>query len=159
RHGVPQHRQRLILVAVREGASFAWPKHQRPFTLADAIRDLPRLRGGIGQTEMPYDGPKSVFQIRARRDMPNQAIVWDHVTRPVRDDDRRAFRLMKPGTRYTELPKRLRRYRDDIFDDKYNRLGWKGVSRSITAHIAKDGYWYIHPSEARTLTVREAARI
>jgi DNA (cytosine-5)-methyltransferase 1 len=66
---------------------------------------------------------------------------------------------MKPGTRYGELPKRLRRYRDDIFDDKYNRLSWDEVSRSITAHLAKDGYWYIHPSEQRTLTVREAARI
>ena len=66
---------------------------------------------------------------------------------------------MKPGTRYGDLPKHLRRYRDDIFDDKYNRLSWDDVSRSITAHIAKDGYWYIHPSEQRTLTVREAARI
>ena len=58
---------------------------------------------------------------------------------------------MKPGTRYGELPKHLRRYRDDIFDDKYNRLSWNDVSRSITAHLAKDGYWYIHPSEQRTL--------
>lgn len=63
------------------------------------------------------------------------------------------------GSKYTDLPKKLRRYRDDIFTDKYNRLDWNDLSRSITAHIAKDGYWYIHPSEARTLTVREAARV
>ena len=66
---------------------------------------------------------------------------------------------MAKGYRYPDLPDRLKRYRDDIFDDKYNRLSWDGRSRSITAHIAKDGYWYIHPSEHRTLTVREAARI
>jgi DNA (cytosine-5)-methyltransferase 1 len=88
-----------------------------------------------------------------------RTVIWDHVTRPVREDDRRAFRLLRPGMLYTELPEELRRYRGDIFDDKYNRLSWDRFSRSITAHIAKDGYWYIHPSELRTLTVREAARI
>ena len=57
------------------------------------------------------------------------------------------------------LPERLRRYRSDTFNDKYKRLDWDDLSRTITAHIAKDGYWYIHPAEHRTLTVREAARI
>ena len=38
-------------------------------------------------------------------------------------------------------------------------MEWKGLSRSITAHLAKDGYWYIHPDQHRTLSVREAARI
>src|SRR5207249_4616126 len=61
--------------------------------------------------------------------------------------------------KYSELPRRLRRYRDDIFDDKYKRLAWNDLSRSITAHLAKDGYWYIHPTQRRTLSVREAARI
>ena len=91
--------------------------------------------------------------------MNGSTVVWDHVTRPVRDDDREAFGLMKPGTRYGDLPKHLRRYRADIFNDKYNRLAWNDLCRSITAHIAKDGYWYIHPLEDRTLTVREAARV
>ena len=30
----------------------------------------------------------------------------------------------------------------------------RDVSRTITAHIAKDGYWYIHPEENRTLSVQ-----
>ena len=53
----------------------------------------------------------------------------------------------------------MKRYRDDIFDDKYKRLDENDLSRTITAHIAKDGYWYIHPRQNRTLTVREAARL
>jgi DNA (cytosine-5)-methyltransferase 1 len=53
----------------------------------------------------------------------------------------------------------LKRYRDDIFDDKYKRLDWNQLSRTITAHIAKDGYGFIHPEQDRTLTICEAARI
>jgi len=85
--------------------------------------------------------------------------VTDHITRDVRPDDAEAFRLLSEGQTYRDLPARLQRYRTDIFDDKYKRLAWGVVSRSITAHIAKDGYWYIHPEQHRTLSIREAARI
>ncbi|MFV0458501.1 MAG: DNA cytosine methyltransferase [Actinomycetales bacterium] len=160
RHGVPQHRQRLILVGVRDGV-FEWPKETNEVTLRDAIGDLPPLRDTVGARQLKYHGPKTAYQVRARLDMPasDANIIHDHFTRAVRPDDREAFRLMAKGYRYPELPSHLKRYRDDIFDDKYNRLRWDALSRSITAHIAKDGYWYIHPSEHRTLTVREAARI
>jgi DNA (cytosine-5)-methyltransferase 1 len=160
RYGVPQHRQRLILVALQEGRRFRWPDPQEPVSVADAISDLPRLGEETGALELPYGGPMTVFQQTARIGMANNSdVVWDHVTRPVRDDDRRAFSMMDGTTRYSDLPEELRRYRADIFDDKYKRLSWEERSRTITAHIAKDGYWYIHPEEARTLTVRETARL
>jgi DNA (cytosine-5)-methyltransferase 1 len=159
RHGVPQHRQRLILVGLLDGRPFRWPAEGRRVDLRAAISDLPSLGDTTGSPEMRAGTPRTDFQRQARVGMNGNDVVWDHVTRPVRADDREAFRLMKPGTRYSDLPKRLRRYRADIFDDKYNRLNWDDVCRSITAHIAKDGYWYIHPSEQRTLTVREAARV
>ena len=160
RFGVPQHRQRFILVALREGRAFKWPEGcEEQVTLREAIGDLPRLGSTTGCSELPARAPEHPFQKRARHGMEDRHLVWDHLTRPVRDDDREAFRLMTPGTRYADLPAEHRRYRSDIFDDKYNRLCWDGLSRSITAHIAKDGYWYIHPEEHRTLTVREAARI
>jgi DNA (cytosine-5)-methyltransferase 1 len=66
---------------------------------------------------------------------------------------------MPEGGTYADLPEDLQRYRSDIFTDKYKRLAWDEVSRTITAHIAKDGYWYIHPEQPRTLSVREAARV
>lgn len=161
RHGVPQHRQRLIIVAVQEGRTFEWPGQRPRVTVRDAIHDLPQIRGTTGHAKTRYRGAHTAFQKRARVGMVNGDIhtLWDHVTRRVRDDDRDAFCMMKPHTRYTDLPEDLRRYRDDIFEDKYKRLGWNELSRSITAHLAKDGYWYIHPSQPRTLSVREAARI
>jgi len=85
--------------------------------------------------------------------------IHDHITREVRSDDAEAFALMGEGETYRDLPDHLQRYRSDIFTDKYKRLVWDDISRSITAHIAKDGYWYIHPDQDRTLSVREAARL
>ncbi len=167
RYGVPQFRQRLILVAIRDGGQFEWPSETpRKVTVANAISDLPSVEGGWrpeggaqGWTE--YAGPRSAFQRAMRSGVQNddEAKVFDHITRPVREDDERAFELLDSESRYSDLPEHLKRYRDDIFDDKYKRLSGDDVSRTITAHIAKDGYWYIHPEQNRTLTVREAARI
>jgi DNA (cytosine-5)-methyltransferase 1 len=163
-YGVPQHRQRLVIVGLRDAKSFSWPEPRGQVTLRDAISDLPVLdpsQEDVGAAVLPYDGPTSTFQRKARRGSRGESaeIVFDHVTRAVRADDLEAFQLMKPGSLYSDLPEKLRRYRADIFDDKYNRLDWGDRSRSITAHIAKDGYWYIHPDQHRTLTVREAARV
>ncbi|SCF34710.1 DNA (cytosine-5)-methyltransferase 1 [Micromonospora viridifaciens] len=160
RFGVPQHRQRLILLARRDGAAFIWPEEVEHFTtLREAIDDLPRLNLGTGGRRMTHTSEGlSPFAQRMRRGA-EPGIVFDHMTRPVRDDDRRVFAQMTSKTLYSAIDPSLRRYTADTFDDKYKRLDWNDRSRSITAHIAKDGYWYIHPEEHRTLTVREAARI
>lgn len=159
RHGVPQHRKRFILQARNDGALPDWPPpiERRP-TVRDAIEDLPSLHDTTGARELPYAGQPSSALAMALRDE-DAGIIYDHMTRPVRNDDREAFKLMTSSTLYSDLPEHLRRYRSDTFNDKYKRLDWDDLSRTITAHIAKDGYWYIHPEEHRTLTVREAARI
>jgi DNA (cytosine-5)-methyltransferase 1 len=163
-YGVPQHRQRLILVALRDqDRSFVWPAtDDHNTTIWDAIGDLPPLGEGTGDVVLPYRRrTRTPFQERARAGVEavDRTVVYDHVTRAVRDDDRLAFRLMTSTTRYGDLPEELRRYRADTFNDKYKRHSKTELARSITAHIAKDGYWYIHPTEERTLTVREAARL
>ncbi len=159
RHGVPQHRKRFILQARNDGALPVWPAptEYRP-TVRDAIEDLPSLDDTTGGRELPYTGQPSSALAKTLRDDAAD-VIYDHMTRPVRDDDREAFELMTSSTLYSDLPEHLRRYRSDTFNDKYKRLDWDDLSRTITAHIAKDGYWYIHPAEHRTLTVREAARI
>ncbi len=167
RYGVPQFRQRLILVALRDASSSRGRRSPRTgSSVWNAIGDLPEVDGGWRPEAVPtggrtMTGPQTSFQRsdagRGRR-IDDRANCIDHITRPVRDDDARAFELMDSTTRYSDLPDDVKRYRDDIFDDKYKRLDENDLSRTITAHIAKDGYWYIHPRQARTITVREAAR-
>lgn len=195
RHGVPQHRQRLILVALKDATAFDWPRESGSVTVRQALHDLPRLSVSpdtvLGAPTMGYltattygesasecaagtpeqaNAPGwadnhseqlSDFAARARDGCTGDGarVVHDHVTRPVRADDFEAFKLMNGRTLYSDLPADLRRYRSDIFDDKYNRLSWDKPSRTITAHLAKDGYWYIHPEQHRSITVREAARL
>jgi DNA (cytosine-5)-methyltransferase 1 len=164
-YGVPQHRARLFIVATKNTGSFSWPKSTGEFTsLRDAIGDLPIVPGGQRHEELRYRPrhPLTQFQRRMRaacRAAVRRDVIHDHITRAVRADDLEAFELLGEGQTYADLPERLRRYRSDIFTDKYKRLAWNELSRTITAHLAKDGYWYIHPEQHRTLSVREAARI
>lgn len=160
--GVPQHRERLVVVGLRPGASFQWPTGNPGLnTLADAISDLPEVPPAQRQERLPYRGPRTALQRELRTGVSGEDEGWvlDHVTRDVRPDDAEAFALLEPGQSYENLPPRLQRYRSDIFTDKYYRLKTDALCRSITAHIAKDGYWYIHPAQDRTLSIREAARV
>lgn len=162
RYRVPQHRARLFLVGRRPGMAFEWPAPvDGRVTIRDAIGELPTIPPAHRIERSAYAGPDTEFQRLLRSGVPDEDAGWihDHISRDVRSDDAEAFALLGPGRTYAELPKRLQRYRADIFADKYNRLAWEGLSRSITAHLAKDGYWYIHPDQDRTLSVREAARL
>jgi len=169
RYGVPQMRQRFILVAVSEGRRIAWPhrdaREREVVTLRDAIADLGDVEPGW--TTEPSAGrdyateATSPYQELMRCGARGRASrkVKDHITRAVRDDDLEAFRAMDASTKYSDLPDELKRYRDDIFNDKYKRLDYDQESRTLTAHLSRDGYAYIHPEHERTITVREAARI
>ena len=129
-YGVPQKRQRLIFVALRHGDGFVWPPVTTSHvTVDDAIGDLPSLGTELGERCQAYGGSQSDFQREARVGLPadNSDVVWDHITRPVRDDDREAFGLMTPDTGYGALPERLRRYRSDIFCDKYKKRACQKV--------------------------------
>lgn len=159
---VPQHRTRLFVVGLRSGREFSWPDPEPvQYMLGDAIGDLPPAPPAQRNDHVGYAGPKTPLQRRLRRGVPPSEgnRVYDHITRDVRADDAEAFALLEPGQTYADLPVHLRRYRADIFTDKYNRLRSDTLCRSITAHIARDAYWYIHPEQNRTLSIREAARI
>jgi DNA (cytosine-5)-methyltransferase 1 len=164
RHGIPQHRQRLILIGVTGNRRPLWPVPVDDYVnLRDAIGDLPPIPRAQRNEQLPYDPRRqsAEYQLRMRSHVPpdERGFVFEHICRDVRPDDMEAFRLLEEGQTYADLPEHLRRYRVDVFTDKYKRLTWSELSRTITAHIAKDGYWYIHPEQHRTLSVREAARL
>ncbi len=163
KYRVPQHRSRLFVVGISGNGKFEWPKPRgrRP-TVGQAIGDLPVVPAKTRDETQTYEGPPaSVLAKLLRKGLRGKDArqIRDHVTRAVRPDDAEIYSLLNPGDTYLDVPEHLRRYRSDIFDDKYFRLSFDGLSRTITAHIAKDGYWYIHPREDRTLSIREAARI
>ena len=69
---------------------------------------------------------------------------------------------MKQGSKYMDLEPDIRKilpFREDIFFDRLKRLDNNKPSWTVIAHIGVDGYMYIHPTENRTLSVREAARL
>ncbi len=168
--GLPQHRRRLLIVGIREdlGAEFKPPKataapagfESTGPTVRDAIHDLPRVSAGSQRSEIPYrPTEKPSPYVRLLRPGWMNGGVTHHIVRWHRPEDLVAFRALPQGGIYTDLPNEMRRYRDDIFADKYRKLAWDEPSPCLTAHLAKDGYSHIHPSQARTISVREAARL
>lgn len=163
--GVPQARKRLFIGGVCGSVEFPWPepnKDQTDFvTVRGAIEDLPSCQPPVREDEMSYDGiPDSEYQKLMREEVPD-GIVYDHIIRDVRADDKEIFALMEEGHKYTDVPEKYRRYRSDSFKDKYSKLIWDEPSWTVTAHIRKDSYRYIHPDkkQGRMLSIREFARL
>ena len=176
-YGVPQTRKRGFFIGNRLGYRNPFPREthylpdskqdedrdgrqQRAINVWEAIGDLPPLRAGEGHNPMSYTkDPFCEYQRWARK---TSKAVFNHVSRHHSPRDIAAFRIMKPGSRWKDLPQEIKAmygYRDDIFTDKFKRLWKNKPAWTITSHLQKDGYLYIHPTQVRTITVREAARL
>lgn len=99
------------------------------------------------------------------------AILKHHVARGQKRDDILLFRGMRQGMTAEDVinskKKNIRRlaklikYDMSSFTDKYKKQSWRKTCSTIFAHLEKDGNRFIHPDsrQARTITVREAARL
>jgi DNA (cytosine-5)-methyltransferase 1 len=174
--GVPQDRKRLIFIGVRDDLDFEAdaeeleefaPLFRRDIAglpgetnLKRAIADLPAIPHGMREDPQPYlRGRGRISRYAELMRERSNGLVADHICREHNDQDIEAFELMRQGGIYADLPDHLKRYRDDIFPDKYRKLRWKSIAGTVTAHLAKDCYTHIHPSQARTISIREAARL
>ncbi len=145
-YGVPQSRERFILVAWRAGLKFLWPepKHfaqpkawQRRFTtVGDVITDL--------------------------MDSTRHDEFFSHVPMNHKELVVERYKLIPEGGRLPEqsLPETLKKgYRSDNvknYSHVYKRLS---MSAPATTMVPGHNAFPVHPVLHRTLTVREAARI
>lgn len=176
-YGVPQTRRRMMLVAHKKNTKkFQYPAYTHYYdqeekgnlkqctTVSDAIDDLPTITDNWRKSEMPYSRftHLSEYQIIMRNGDTTRKTVSNNICRLSNDRAKQVFPHMKQGSIYMDLPEEIRRilpFREDIFKDRLKRLVSDKPSWTIIAHIGMDGYMYIHPTENRTLSVREAARI
>jgi DNA (cytosine-5)-methyltransferase 1 len=182
--GVPQDRIRFFLVASASGELPPSPSDEYqdrhrpdfdvdalpPVTLDEAIFDLPRRRAGEGVAIEGWDPPGSSSDPRFRRYLTKfrllsgSRIVFNHTVRWHNRRDLELYALLRPGEDSVHAVERhgradLMRYRRDVFDDKYARMRGDRPSKTVVAHLAKDGNGYVHPSQVRSISIREAARL
>jgi DNA (cytosine-5)-methyltransferase 1 len=166
--GVPQTRRRLIIIGSLTGRGAHWPEQitaTEPITVWEAISDLPIVPHGHRLDEMPYVARSELSDYQALMRVDANKVLFNHQTRWHREQDLLAFEWLTEGGKYIDLPEEYRRYRVDIFKDKYRKLVRDKPSWTVEAHIGKDSYRHIYPSRKgepeppRTISVREAARL
>ena len=151
---------------------------RRELHLIDAIGDLPELNASRLKNKTDHQSDENGWSIMAS-ELPNSScampwgerinqcptnplVIFNHKARYNNDRDIEIFDRLLPGEDSTaESIRDIMPYskRNHIFKDKYYKLRPDAVCKTITAHMRLDCNMYIHPYQARGLTVREAARI
>jgi DNA (cytosine-5)-methyltransferase 1 len=185
--GVPQNRKRLILIGYRKtlkkennGFDEIYEKLKQIrlnpdewITVSDAIDDLPEVEPGKGNDRFfglyPDKEKISEYQKKMRDRSPG---ILNHRARTHMPSDIERYRFFirywmenaKPAT-LQDLINQWRSFSPDHknldeFVDRFKVQWWTKPASTITAHISKDGHYFIHPDieQCRSFTVREAAR-
>lgn len=171
-HGVPQNRNRIVLVGKRGKSTGFYPEPDKceiGIRVKDTLSDLPALAAGEGEprpSSMGLCGSPSLYDASIRND--NLPVTW-HQARPNTKHDLEIYRIAvelwnekRVRLNYNALPERLKTHRHRTsFLDRFKVVDRDSQSHTVVAHIAKDGHYYIHPDieQNRSLTPREAARL
>lgn len=185
-YGVPQIRKRVIIMGVRKDIVHkeaidlyrdVVKTHWNPdtneidrkglnkfVTVKEAIGDLPLVEPGEDASTHAFDYPcNNAFLQRIGK--AGVCPLMDHIARKHNALDRERFSVMiKNHWSFGQLRKEMPQYEHErarVFDNSYVVQWWDMPSKTILAHIHKDGFQFIHPdgAQARSFTVREAARI
>lgn len=184
-YGVPQIRKRVIIIGVREDITLdvdavynsiikthydpETPESERKglkkfVTVRDAIEELPKVLPGQGSKIIPFESKRNNAFLRkiVKKDFGK---LLDHISRNHNEKDIERYRVMsKEHWTFQELLVNrpdLNHEKQRVFGNSYTVQWWDLPSKTIIAHLYKDGNQFIHPdhTQARTFTVREAARI
>ena len=187
--GIPQNRARLFTIGVSEswfGDEAGAVMDRITDRIEEAVRDnergliealggLPEVEASRKRNNTAYESDDTGWTISRAADRdwngyldsinggsPRPLLVFNHKGRYNNDRDIEIFSRLKPGENSAaESIADIMPYasRSHIFKDKYYRLLPDKVCKTITAHMGFDCNMYIHPTQARGLTVREAARV
>ncbi|MDI1302587.1 MAG: DNA (cytosine-5-)-methyltransferase [bacterium] len=143
------------------------------------LKETPDYRGDnfslLNYSGSIFDG-MSKSLIKWYKDPSGKSLVCNHETRGhIRDDLRRylfasawaeaAKSSERSFPRPDDYPKALwpkhKNFHSGVFSDRFRVQVNDRYATTVTSHISKDGHYFIHydPSQCRSLTVREAARI
>ena len=160
-YGVPQQRERVILVGMRGTNSFKYPKAThgiglKPYiTLKDAIGDLPTIKPG-GRKCSYLTSPKNEFQEFMRANAPKK--LTEHFAPKNHKKLIKVMRALKDGESKDDLPPRLRP--KSGYGNTYAKLWWEKPSTTITRNFAcPSSSRCIHPRDSRAMSIREGARL
>lgn len=185
-YGVPQIRKRVIIMGVRKDIkrksamdlyNSVVKTHWNPDTDISARKGLKRFIdvqqaiGDLPAVEPGKDASTETFNYPCDNDFLKRIgkagihPLRDHIARNHNALDRERFSVMiDHHWTFGQLRREMPQYEHEharVFDNSYVVQWWNLPSKTILAHIHKDGFQFIHPdgSQARSFTVREAARI
>lgn len=180
-YGVPQIRERVILIGVRKDIDYINvsdiyasikktnsdddPDLPNYVTVGDAILDLPKLMQGEGSEVQKARKPRRMNPF-LEKVISTDGKVYNHTARKHNKADVERYQILSKHKNW-QL-KDLQKVRPDLvhhdpkhFGNRYTVQERDKPGKTIVAHLYKDGNLFIHPDpkQARTFTVREAARI
>ena len=160
-YGVPEIRERVILVGTRCKNSFEYPapthgntEGLKPYvTLEDALSDLPSLKSGEENSEY-HSSPTNEFQ----RFVHDCDKLRDNQSPKNGEHLIRIMQALPDGGSKKDLPEELRPKKG--FGNTYAKMWWKKPAPTITRNFAcPSSSRCIHPRDSRALSTREGARL